>query len=144
MATPSLVVHPAPVEEIPAADFVVTVDGQPVFTHQARVSACPLNQVWPGYQRPLDQTEVASFSSWDMAGPVEVGIVHTRPVHEARVRPRSCGIVPAAEGNTLRFTLPRPGQFTVELNGTHRALHLFANPPEENIPDEHGFRGLHG
>ena len=135
MTTGTLIVHPAPVEETPATDFMVTVNGQPVFTHQARVSAHPLNQVWPGYQRPLEQTEIASFASWDMTGPVEIVIVSARPVREARVRPGSYGIEPVVEGNTLRFTLAKPGQITVEINGTHQALHLFGNPPEENVPD---------
>jgi hypothetical protein len=123
------------VEEVPATDFTVTVNGQPICVQQARVSAQPLNQVWPGYQRPLEQTELASFASWDMRGPVEVVVGSARPVREVRVRPRSSGIAPGVEGNTLRFTLARPGQFTVEVNGAHRALHLFANPPEENVPD---------
>ncbi len=135
MSSKTLIVHPAPVEEIPATDFVVTVDGQPVFTHQARVSAQPFNQVWPGYQRPLDQTEMASFASWDISGPVEVVVVSARPVREVRVRPTSYVIQPAVLGNTIRFTLAKPGQVTVEVNGTHHALHLFANPLEQNVPD---------
>ena len=131
----TLIVHPAPAEEAPAADFVVTVDGQSVFTHQARVSAQPFNQVWPGYQRPLAQTEIASFASWDMSGPVEVVVVSARPVREVRVRPSSYGIKPVVRDNTIRITLPKPGQITVEVNGTHRALHLFGNPPEKDVPD---------
>lgn len=127
--------YEAPVEEIPATDYAVTVDGQPVFTHQARVSARPINQVWPGYQRPLEQTEIASFASWDMSGPVEVVVVSARPIHDARVRPGSRGLRPVVDGNTLRFTLDRPGAITVEINGMRRALHLFANPPETDIPD---------
>jgi hypothetical protein len=130
-----LVIHPAPVEEESATDYALTVNGLPVFTHRARVSAQPFNQVWPGYQRPLDQTEIASFATWDMAEPVRVKIVSTRPVKEVRVRPRSYGIKPQVKGDTIRFTVRRPGQLTVEVNGTHRALHLFANPLEEDAPD---------
>lgn len=128
-------IHAEPGEEIPATDYTVTVDGQPVFTHQARVSAQPINQVWQGYQRPLEQTEIASFASWDMSGPVEVAVVSARPIREVRVRPSSRGIKPVVEGNTVRFTLDRPGAITVEVNGMHRALHLFANPPEAAAPD---------
>jgi len=124
-----------PAMEEPATDYTLTINGQPVFTHQARVSAHPLNQCWPGYQRPLEQTEIASFASWDMVAPVEVSIVSTRPVKDVRVRPRSYGINPKVDGNTIRFTVNKPGQLTVEVNGTHRVLHLFANPPENAIPD---------
>lgn len=130
-----VVIHPAPVEEVPCEDYTVTVNGVPVFVQQARVSAQPFNQVWAGYQRPLAQTEVAAFATWDMAGPVEVAVVSARPVREARVRPGSFGIQPVVEGRTIRFALAQPGQVTVEVNGMHRALHLFANPPETDVPD---------
>jgi hypothetical protein len=62
----TVVVPPSPAEEAPSPDYTVTVNGQPVFTYSARVSAQPINQVWPGYQRPLEQTERAAFASWDM------------------------------------------------------------------------------
>jgi len=135
LRTSDPVIHPAPPGEAAAADFTVTVSGRPVFVHQARVSAQPINQVWPGYQRPLEQTEIASFAAWDMAGAVEVFVTSARPVREVRVRPSALGIDPVVEGDTIRFTLARPGQVTVEVNGMRRALHLFANPPEENVPD---------
>ena len=128
-------IHPIPVEEDASLDFVLTLNGAPAPLHCARVSAHPLNQVWPGYQRPKSQTELASFASWDQTGPVEVVAVSARPVQTVQVRPAAAGIVPEVEGDTIRFTVARPGQYTLEVNGSAQALHLFANPPEENIPD---------
>ncbi|MEI6519565.1 MAG: glycosyl hydrolase family 28 protein [bacterium] len=129
------VIYTVPVEEIPAVDYAVTVNGQPVFTHQARVSAYPLNQVWPGYQRSKSQTEIASFASWEMSGSVDVDITSNRPVKSVVVRPQSAGIAPHVDGDTISFTINEPGQFSVEVNGSHRALLLFANPAEEHIPN---------
>ncbi len=123
------------VEEVPSLDYTVTVNGQAVFVHQARVSAHPFNQVWSGYQRPLEQTELAAFASWDMDGPVTVQVVCARPVQTVRVRPTSRGIQPTVTGNTVSFTVAAPGQFTVEVNGSHHALHLFADPVETGAPD---------
>jgi hypothetical protein len=130
-----LVIHPAPVEELPSPDYTVTINGQPVFVHTARVSAHPMNQTWPGYQRPLEQTELAAFATWDMAAPVEICVTAAQPIREVRVRPSARQIKPVQAGQTLRFTLDRPGQLTVEINGMHQALHLFANPPESAAPD---------
>ncbi|MCE5258494.1 MAG: hypothetical protein LLG44_05460 [Chloroflexi bacterium] len=131
-----LVIPSWPAEEEPNDDYTVLLNGQPAFVHRARVSAFPLNQVWPGYQRPLEQTEIAGFVSWDMAQPVECRITCRQQVREARVRPSAAGIQPVVEGNTVILQVSCPGQYTVEVNGTHKALHLFANPLATDIPAE--------
>ncbi len=95
----------------------------------------PFNQVWPGHQRLLDQTELASFAYWDMTGSVEVAVVSSRPVREVVIRPQARGITPVVKGNRITFTLSEPGPCTVEINGAHHALHLFAKPLEESTPD---------
>ena len=121
-------------DEPASADFTVKVDGKPVFVHCARVSAVPFNQIWPGYQRPLDQTELASFASWEMTGPVTVEVLSHRPVNAVAVRPTSYGIRPAVKVNRIEFRMLRPQQVAVEVNGTSGALHLFGNPSEQNAP----------
>ena len=41
------------------AAFEVRWEGRPLAVHPASVSKLPINQVWSGYQRPIEQTEVA-------------------------------------------------------------------------------------
>jgi hypothetical protein len=135
VANADVILHPGPAGESASDDFAVYIDGQPLFVYQARVSAVPLNQIWPGYQRPLDQTELASFACWDMGRPVSVEVVSRRPVDSVETRPLSLQISPVLNGNRICFTLERPVQVTVEVNGYHHALHLFASPPEEYRPD---------
>jgi hypothetical protein len=125
-----------PVEEDESTDYKVTVNGNPVFVHYARVSAYPVNQVFRDYQRPLDQTEISSFSSWDMIGPVKIEVTTRCPVHSVKIRPYSSGIKPCLDGDTIHFTISHTGQYTVEVNDYHNVLHLFANPPEERAPDQ--------
>ena len=120
-------------EEI-SEHYRLTVGGRPVPVLACRVSAVPFNQVWPGYQRPLDQTELAGFASLDMRGPVHVEIQSLRAVQSVVVRPASLGITPFVQGNRIRFALSQPSPVIVEVNGRHHALHLFANPPEANAP----------
>jgi len=128
-------IAPAPAGEQLSNDFEVSVEGQAVPVYRCRVSAVPLNQVWPGYQRPLDQTELASFASWDMVGGAEVKVrSRLLPIQTVAVRPSSLKIKPAVNGDTITFRLPRPCFTTVEINGAHQALHLFANPPEMDAP----------
>lgn len=135
MSAKNLLIPAWPVEEEPYDEYAVTLNGQPAFVHRARVSAHPLNQVWPGYQRPLEQTEIAGFVTWDMAAPVECVVTCARSISGVRIRPAASGIRATVEGKAIRFTISQPGQYTVEVNGTHNALHLFANPLEQDAPE---------
>jgi len=131
---PTVVSWPAPAGEALSEDYRLKVNGQPVSVYACRVSAMPFNQVWPGYQRPMDQTELAGFACWDMTAPVRVEIESQRDVRSAVVRPASRGIRPDVQGKRISFSLDRPGPVVVEVNGPHHALHLFAGPPEKDVP----------
>jgi len=133
-AAASVTVWPAPPGEALYPDFTLRVGGKPVPVHACRVSAVPLNQVWPGYQRPIDQTELAGFAHWGQSGPVTVEVTVKRPFRSVVVRPLSRGIRPKVDGRRIVFTMAKPGQVTVEIDGFHHALHLFADPPEVNAP----------
>lgn len=128
-------VYPVPVEETPATDRTLTINGEPVFIHHARVSAYPVNEFCPDHQRPLEQTELASFASWDMTAPVDIAVKSHQPIGTAVIRPQARGITPDIDGDTIRFAIEQPGQYTVEINGVHHALHLFANPAEAAAPE---------
>ena len=64
-ANAETVVPAAPDSEAIYPDFEVWVDGKPTPVWQCRVSAIPFNRIWPGYQRSLDQTELAGFATWE-------------------------------------------------------------------------------
>ena len=51
-------------------DYEVTVNSQPAFPLKTRVSAMPYNRLWPGYQRPIEQSEEASYLSLSADEPV--------------------------------------------------------------------------
>jgi hypothetical protein len=124
----------APAGEALSEDYQLAVAGRKVPVYACRVSAMPFNQVWPGYQRPLDQTELAAFACWDMSAPVTVEVRCRRAPKSVVVRPASLGIVPKLDGDRIAFKLDRPRPLVVEVDGTHHALHLFASPPEKDIP----------
>jgi hypothetical protein len=130
-----VVTYPAPEGTPPSEDFIVRVNGEPVFVHQARVSAVPANQVWPGYQRPLEQTEIASFAHFDLEGKITVEVETREAIESVVVRPLGYQIVPESGDHRITFELSRPCQVVVEVNDWHHALHLFADPPETDRPD---------
>ena len=130
-----VVLYPAPEGEAASADFSMKVNGEPVFIYRARVSAIPVNQVWPGYQRPKEQTEIASFAYFDFSGKVRVEVTANKTIESVDIRPKSYGIKPEMQGSTISLTLDRPRQIVVEVNGWHQALHIFSNAIETNVPD---------
>lgn len=126
-----VVLYDAPKQEPKSEDFEMSVNNKPVFVYQARVSKFPVNQVWPGYQRPINQTEIASFAYFDFQEEVEIRINSSKEIKTLDIRPLEYGIDPVIEGNLIRIKLSKPAQFTVEVNGYHHALHIFANPIED-------------
>ena len=65
------------------------------------------------------------------------------------MRPLEFGIKPLVDENVIKIKLLKPTQFTVEVNGYHNALHIFANRVEamnidQNDPKIHYYGpGIH-
>ena len=61
---------------------------------------------------------------------VEIAVTYNKgEIDSARVRPLSYDIPFTIEGNTLQFSLGKPANLSVEVNGDiFHNLHLFANP----------------
>ena len=136
----------APVNmEEPSEDYQVLVNGNPICVYKARVSKTPVNQVWPGYQRPVEQTEIAAFAYFDFHKGDEITVIPKEKVETYVIRPSSYGIKHAVADNAISFKVDKPCQLVVEVNGFHKALHLFVNPkelakkPDINDPKVHYF-----
>lgn len=101
---------------------------------QAAVQAADRNSV---DQARSFHTQFTSFANVDFTGTLEVEIAWQRgELKTARIRPLSYGISPQVEGNTIRFTLARPRNLSVEVNSDiFHNLQLFAGeiqtPPKE-------------
>ena len=80
--------------------------------------------------------DIASMAYFDFDGTVEVRVVANGVrVNSARIRPLSYNITPTVTDDTLSFTLSRPANLSVELNGDiFSNLHLFANPIDTHRP----------
>lgn len=120
--------YPIPAGEPVSGDFQIKLNGQPVDAYVARVSAIPFNRVWPGKQRPIEQTELASFVYYASDEPITVTLTAAKDFSDITVRPLSKNIKPEINGRNIVFVIEKAGQYTVELDGFHNALHIFANP----------------
>lgn len=124
----SVHIYPVPAGEVISHDLAVSADGINVPVHEMYVSAYPFNRRWPGHQRSEDQRELAYFVSFDMDAPVRIVIRPNRAFQAVVVRPASKKIMPSVKDGSIEFTLSSTGGYSVEIDGTHHALHLFANP----------------
>ena len=107
-------------------DYAVTLDGRKVEVRACRESRIPFNRYWPGRQRPLDQTERASYLAFEAEGAAACTVKPKWDCSKAVVRPLSVGVKPVlADDGTLSFTLPKPGYYVLETDGPHKALHIF-------------------
>ena len=116
--------------------FKAFLNGRALTVYPARMSAFPLTRVWSGRQRPLDQTAVSVFVTFDLETDSELRIEIPEPgPSAAEIRPLESDIPRRIEGNFLILRLSHPCQFTVETGGRQNALHVFVNPP---FREEHG------
>ncbi|GAA0878741.1 hypothetical protein GCM10009119_17090 [Algoriphagus jejuensis] len=125
-------VYPAPEGIELSKAFQVEVEGQKVPVYKTKVpSATPVPRL-----KPTGEFGFASVASFDMNGEVSVSVTYPEQVEAVKILPSSYGIKAVIEGDKITFQVNQPGHLTVEVNGDwHEALHISANPFEENIPD---------
>lgn len=114
-------------EKLSSAFKVMCGDKQ-IGVYDCDVSAYPLNQVWPGYQRPFEQTEPTSYLSVGCNSALLLDITPQKEFKKVTVRPLSRNITPEIMGDTVRIKFPGPGQYSVEFDDTHHVLTVFINP----------------
>jgi len=107
--------------------YSVCLDGKALTVYPARVSKAPINKVWDGVQRSIEQTEDAYFVSFDLCGSGKLEIAVDSDFETFEVRPLSVDFKAERAGRKITLSVERPGQFTVEIDGPHHALHVFAN-----------------
>lgn len=108
--------------------FSVTCNNEPVEVLSCTASAHPINQVWPGYQRPREQTEESAFLSLESDSPITLEIKPQKPYSKVTVRPLSKSVRFEDSGSGIFVTFSAPGQYSVEFDDKHNALAVFINP----------------
>ena len=123
-------------EKVSDAFSVVTESGEKIGVYGCDVSAFPLNQVWPGYQRPFEQTEPTSFAMFGSDGEATLVITPKESFESVTVRPLDKKIKPEIHGGAVKVTFPGAGQYSVEFDDMHHVLTVFIDPEKDFGIDE--------
>ncbi len=111
----------------------ITVNGNPLFVYDVMVNH---EHIWNANTIPTD----TPMTYFDFEGTVDIEIQAPglgRDIESAAVLPLSAGITPVVADNRVTFRISEPGQYTVVYNNNvNKATHIFANPPETDIPDK--------
>ncbi|MBQ6889328.1 MAG: hypothetical protein IJN54_17670 [Lachnospiraceae bacterium] len=115
-------------------DTTVTVNGYDCYVYDTNVNH---SRTWSNsYYPSISRTPITYF---DFEGAAEIKVtVPGRELESVKISPVSYGIEPQIdlETSTITFTITEPDNYTLTFNGTpDRALHIFANPIETDIPD---------
>ena len=110
----------------------VTVNGYDLFVYDVMVNH---EHIWNANTQPA-RTPMTYF---DFEGKVRLEITMPgleKPVESAKVLPSASGIEPTVKDGVVSFVITEPGQYTVVFNdNVNKALHIFANPLETDVPD---------
>ncbi|MBR2837167.1 MAG: hypothetical protein IKE55_00115 [Kiritimatiellae bacterium] len=110
--------------------YAVEVDGAKAPVSEVRCSAIPFNRRWPGHQRQIEQTELCGMVRFAFDGKATVRVTSAKDFKSVKVRPLSRGVAVRREGRSVTFDVVRPGGYSVEFDGSHNNLHVFADAPE--------------
>ena len=119
-----------PMDLVLSPSVTLEVNGKEAPVYETNVSHSHTDSAATPLQ---SRTPVAIF---DFDGGVTVVLKMVFAPESAEVLPSAAGIVPEIRGDSVSFTLTKPGNYTVTYDGKEeRAVHLFTHLPEEDVPD---------
>ena len=127
-----LTIYEGPKTMTSSQTAAVSVNGYELFVYDVMVNH---EHIWNANTQPA----TTPMTYFDFEGKVNVSIQMPgleKEVKSAQVLPQAWGIVPKVQDGTVSFTITEPGQYTVVFNDSvNKALHIFANPLETDVPD---------
>ncbi len=120
-------VYSVPEGERIYSGYAVTVDGSAAPVSEVRCSAMPFNRRWPGHQRQIEQTELCGMVRFAFEGRATISVTAARDFRTVKIRPSSRNVPFNRKGRTVTFDIVRPGGYSVEFDGCHSNLHVFAD-----------------
>jgi len=110
-------------------DYRVFINEKEIPVYTCRISDYPFNCVWPGHQRPFDQTVAASFVNLVGDEELTVRVVANRSYQRAMLKPYSKEIPMTEQDGEIQFRIKPGDQLVLELDSYHHCLYLFYSKP---------------
>ena len=114
--------------------YAVEVDGEKAPVSEVRCSAIPFNRRWPGHQRQIEQSELCGMVRFAFNGRATVAVTAAKDFKTVTIRPLSRNVAFHRKGRTVTFDIHRPGGYSVEFDGYHNNLHVFADAEKDDNP----------
>lgn len=110
--------------------YSAKVNGKEIKLEEVRVSAMPFNRTWPGKQRDISQSETAYVLHIESEHNANISVTSTASLISAKVRPKSKDVSTNICENKVELSLKEYGQYVLEINGEHHAIHIFYDKPQ--------------
>jgi len=118
-------------EEPISKDFKVLVNGEEIPVYTCRISRIPFNRPFPGYQRPIDQTEEASFVNIVSDEEIKIEVIINGEYEKVMIRPYAKNIAFEDNGGKVSFILKDEAQLVFATDDLHNPLYIFNSKPIE-------------
>ncbi len=112
-------------------DYRVFVNGEEIPVYTCRISKYPFNTVWPGHQRPFEQSENASFVNIVSDEEIKIEVIPRIEHEKILIKPYSRKIECTEENGKVSFALKENGQYVFECDSYHHCLYIFNSKPIE-------------
>ena len=112
-------------------DYRVFVNGEEIPVYTCRISKYPFNTVWPGHQRPFEQSEAASFVNIVSDEEIKLEVISNIDHKRVLIKPYSKNIEHSENDGRIMFTLKENGQYVLECDSYHHCLYIFNSKPIE-------------
>lgn len=110
-------------------DYKVYINGTEIPVYTCRISKFPFNRPWPGHQREINQTEIASFVNIVSDEEISIEVIINNSFEKVMIRPFSKNIEHKEVGNKVSFKLNQQGQFVLATDDFHCCLYIFNSKP---------------
>lgn len=133
-------IYPIPNDEQLSNLYKVNVNSQNVPVYECKVAPADKERRWKAMDDKVNSAnyfDLAAFTYFDLEGKAKIEIINESEIKHVKVLPSSSKITPIIDGKKLSFTVEKPENLTVEINGEYvKSLHIFINPTEKDIPDK--------